>query len=80
MYFWSTISTRRPRIWIIDYKYYQYSKYAVAYAGKNFGEGVFKVMAGLVGVPGAEPPPPGRWRIFENVQKNPKENCKNAIF
>ena len=30
--------------------------HAVAYAGKNFGGG-FKVMAGLVGGPGGEPPP-----------------------
>ena len=41
---------------------------AVAYAGKNSGG--FKVMAGLVGGTGAEPPPPGRQRIFENLQKN----------
>ena len=40
----------------------------VAYAGKNFGG--FKVMAGLVGGPGAEPPPRRR-RIFENLQKIP---------
>ena len=39
---------------------------SVAYAGKKFGG--FKVMTGLVGGPGAELP--GRWRIFENVQKN----------
>ena len=39
----------------------------MAYAGKNFGGG-FKVLAGLVGGPGAEPP--GRQRIFENLQKN----------
>ena len=49
---------------------------AVTYAGKNFGG--FKVTAGLVGGPGAEPP--GRRRIFENLQKIPYENCKNAVF
>ena len=38
---------------------------SVAYAGKNFGG--FKVMAGLVWGPRAEPP--GRRRIFENLQK-----------
>ena len=25
-------------------------------------------------------PPPERQRIFEDVQKNLKENCKNAVF
>ena len=38
---------------------------SVAYAGKDFGG--FKVMVGLVGSPGAEPP--GHRRIFENLQK-----------
>ena len=52
---------------------------AVAYAGKNFGGGGFKVMADLVGGLGAEPP--GRRRIFENLQKNfPKKIAKNALF
>ena len=39
----------------------------VAYAGKNFGEG-FKVMAGLVGGPGVEPPDAGEFsKIFKNI-------------
>ena len=29
---------------------------------------------------GASPEPPGRRRIFENLQKIPKENGKNAVF
>ena len=41
---------------------------SVAYAGKNF-EGVQGRGSGLVGGPGAEPP--GRQRIFENLQKIP---------
>ena len=47
----------------------------MAYAGKIFGGG-FKVMAGLVRGPGAEPP--GRRRIFENLKKIPKENCQKC--
>ena len=49
----------------------------VAYAGKKI-RGDFKVMAGLVGGPGAEPT--GRRRIFENLQKISYENCKKRII
>ena len=44
--------------------------------GKNRG---FQVRgSGLVGEQGAEPQG-HRW-IFENLRKNPEENCKNAVF
>ena len=49
----------------------------LAYAGKNFGG--FKVGGpASEGVRWAEPP--GRRRIFENLQKIPEENGKNAVF
>ena len=51
---------------------------AVAYAGKNFG-GVQGRGSGLVGGPGGGAPP-GRRRIFENLQKIPEENGNNAVF
>ena len=46
--------------------------WTVAYAGKNFGGGV----PGRGSGGGA----PGRRRIFENLQKIPEENGKNALF
>ena len=50
----------------------------MAYAGKNFGGGVQGRGSGLVGGPGAEPP--GRRRIFENLQKIHEENGKKCCI
>ena len=51
---------------------------AVAYAGKKFPgvQGYGRPRRGW----GRRSPPPGLRRIFENLQRIPLENCKNAVF
>ena len=51
--------------------------YASGVRRKKFRGGL-KVMAGLVGGPGAEPP--GRRKIVENIQQNFLIKLKNELF